>query len=68
MSSLVREGDAVHAGMAIGDTIIAVNGRSVTDYSLEEEYYINEQPRQVIDLIAPDGQKKQVSLEAKLRW
>ena len=68
VSSLVRERDAVNAGMAIGDTIIAVNGRSVTDYSWEEEYNIDEQPRQVIDLIGPDGQKKQITLEAKLRW
>ena len=68
VSSLVREGDAVNAGMAIGDTIIAVNGRSVRDYSWEEEYNIDEQPRQVIGLIGPDGQRKQITLEAKLRW
>lgn len=68
VSALVREGDAVSAGMALGDTIVAVNGRNVTDYTWDEEYNIDELPRQTIDLIGTDGQKKRITLEAKLRW
>ena len=68
VSALVREGDAANAGMAIGDTIIAVNGRNVTDYTWEEEYNIDEQPLQVLDLISTNGEKKRITLEAKLRW
>ena len=68
VSALTREGDAVNAGMDFGDTIITVNGRPVDDYSWEEEYNIDEQPRQVLEIIGADGRRKQITLEAKLRW
>ena len=68
VSSLERESDAVNAGMALGDTIITVNGRNVKDYTWEEEYHIDEQPSQVLEIIGADGQEKRITLEAKLRW
>lgn len=68
VSSLERGSDAANAGMALGDTIITVNGRNVKDYTWEEEYNINEQPNQVLEIIGADGQEKRVALEAKLRW
>ena len=68
VSSLERGSDEVKAGMALGDTIITVNGRNVKDYTWEEEYNIDEQPTQVLDIIGADGQEKRITLEAKLRW
>ena len=68
MSILERDGDAVGAGMALGDTIVTVNGRPVTDYSWEEEYDIHWQTEQIIEFVGADGQKKQITLEAKPRW
>lgn len=68
VSSLERESDAAKAGMALGDTIITVNGRNVKDYTWEEEYYIDEQPNQILEIIGTDGQKKRITLKAKLRW
>ena len=68
VSALVRDCDAVGAGMALGDTIVTVNGQPVTDYSWEEEYNIDEQAKHILEIIGADGQKKQITLEAKLRW
>jgi len=68
VSSLERNCDAANAGMALGDTIITVNGRNVKDYTWEEEYYIDEQPTQILEIIGADGQQKHISLEAKMRW
>jgi hypothetical protein len=68
VSSLTREGDAANAGMALGDTIISINGRNVTDYSWEEEWDIDTIPTQVLDIIGTDGQEKHITLEAKLQW
>ncbi|MBR4919487.1 MAG: hypothetical protein IKZ52_09760 [Bacteroidales bacterium] len=68
VSSLERESDAVNAGMALGDTIITVNGRNVKDYTWEEEYHIDEQPSQVLEIIDADGQEKRITLESKMRW
>jgi predicted metalloprotease with PDZ domain len=65
---LTREGDAVKAGMELGDTIIAVNGKNVTEYSWEEEYNIDNLPNIVLDVIGVDGKEKQISLESKERW
>jgi C-terminal processing protease CtpA/Prc len=64
----VRDCDAVGAGMALGDTIVTINGRPVTDYSWEEEYNIDEQAKHILEIIGADSQKKQITLEAKLRW
>lgn len=68
VSSLERGSDAANAGMALGDTIITVNGRSVKDYTWEEEYHIDEQPNQVLGIIGADGLEKRITLEAKMRW
>lgn len=68
VSGLIREGDATNAGMALGDTIISINGRDVTDYSWEEEWDIDTIPLQVLDIIGSDGIKKRITLEAKLLW
>lgn len=68
VSCLTREGDAVKAGMELGDTIIAVNGKNVTEYSWEEEYNIDNLPNIVLDVIGVDGKEKQISLESKERW
>ena len=68
VSYLTRDGDAVNAGMELGDTIIAVNGKNVTEYSWEEEYNIDNLPNIVLDVIGVDGKERQISLESKERW
>jgi C-terminal processing protease CtpA/Prc len=65
---LYRDGEAANAGMALGDTIKAVNGRPVSDYSWEEEHNLSDTPRQVLDIAGTDGQEKRIVLEAKLLW
>ena len=54
--------------MALGDTIVSINGRNVTDYSWEEEWDIDTIPMQALDIIGADGQKKHLTLEAKQWW
>ena len=68
VSWLERDGDAVNAGMTLGDIITAVNGKSVTDYSWDEEEAVAEEPKQIIEITRADGSKKQIVLEAKKRW
>ncbi len=68
VSWLERDGDAVNAGMALGDIITAVNGKSVTDYSWNEEEALDDAPKQTIEITRADGSKIQIVLEAKKRW
>ena len=68
VSGLVRDGDAVKAGMEIGNTITAINGKNVSEYSWDEEYALSHAPKQTITLTTPHGQQKQITLEAKERW
>ena len=68
VSGLIRAGDAVSAGMALGDTIISINGRNVTDYSWDEEWDIDTIPMQVLDIIGIDGSEKRITIAAKRLW
>lgn len=68
VSGLTRDGDAVKAGMELGDTIIIVNGRNVTDYTWEEEYDIDNLPQVHLGIVGSDGKSKQITLESKERW
>lgn len=68
VSGLVRDGDAVKAGMELGDTITAINGKDVSDYSWDEEYDILYAPKQIITLTTSHNQQKQIILEAKEQW
>jgi C-terminal processing protease CtpA/Prc len=68
VSSLTRDGDAVNAGMELGDTIIAVNGRNVADYTWDEEYDIDKLPKLHLDIVGADGKEKHITLESKERW
>ena len=65
---MTREGDAVKAGMELGDTIIAVNGRNVSNYTWDEEYDIDNNPRLHLDVIGTNGKEKHIILESKERW
>lgn len=68
VSSLVRDGDAVKAGMELGDTITTVNGKSVSEYSWDEEDALHRTPKQVLTIATANGQEKQITLEAKEQW
>ena len=68
VSRLTRESDAVKAGMELGDTIIAVNGRNVADYTWEEEYDIGNLPKLHLDIIGAKGNEKRITLESKEWW
>ena len=68
VSSLVRGGDAVQAGMELGDTIIAINGKNVSEYTWDEEYDLFKIPKQVLTITAANGKEKHITLEAKERW
>ena len=68
VSSLIRGGDAVKAGMEIGDTITAINGKNVSEYSWDEEYVIFRTPKQILTITKANGQEKQITLEAKEQW
>jgi hypothetical protein len=68
VSSRVRGGDAVKAGIEIGDTITAINGKNVSEYSWDEEYDIPHTPKQILTIITAKGQEKQITLEAKEQW
>ena len=68
VSSLVRDGDAVKAGMELGDTITAVNGQSVSEYSWDEEDNLCHTPKQILTIATDNGQEKQITLEAKEQW
>lgn len=68
VSALYRDGDAANAGMALGDTIKAINGRPVTDYSWEQEYYLFDAPRMVLNIACANGEEKRIELEAKKMW
>lgn len=68
VSSLVRDGDAKRAGMEIGDTIVAVNGKPAKDFTWAEEENIGDVPHQTLDIRGLDGKAKHVKLEARERW
>ena len=68
MSSLVRGGDAIRAGMEIGDTIVAVNGKPTKTFTWDEEENIIDEPKQTLDIRGLNGKVKHVKLEAKERW
>ena len=68
VSSLVRDGDAIRAGMELGDTITAINGKNVSEYSWDEEENLDHTPKQTITIVTSNGQEKQITLEAKERW
>ena len=68
VSCLTRNGDAVRAGMELGDTIVAVNGKDVRAYTWDEEDNINKTPKHTLDIISSNGIKKSLSLEARKRW
>ena len=68
VSGLIRGGDAVKAGMEIGDTITAINGKNVSEYSWDEEYALSHTPKQIITLTTANGQQKQITPEAKEQW
>ena len=68
VSSLVRDGDAKRAGMEIGDTIVAVNGKPAKDFTWDEEENIGDVPHQTLDIRGLDGKAKHVKLEARERW
>ena len=68
VSTLVREGDAALAGIALGDIILSVNGKNVEDYSWEEEWHVDEVPQQELTIIGPDNKEKKIRLKAKNRW
>lgn len=68
VSALYRDGDAANAGMALGDTIKAVNGRPVTNYTWDEEYYLYDTPKQVLEIVGANGEEKRIELEAKEMW
>ena len=65
---MTREGDAVKAGMELGDTIIAVNGRNVSNYTWDEEYDIDRTPTLHLDVLGTNGKEKHITLESKERW
>ena len=68
VSSLVRDGDAIMAGMELGDTITAVNGRSVSEYSWDEKDNLHLTPKQILTIVTANGQERQITLEAKEQW
>ena len=68
VSSLVRGGDAIRAGMEIGDTIVAVNGKPTKTFTWDEEENIIDEPKQTLDIRGLNGKVKHVKLEAKERW
>ena len=68
VSSLVRDGEAVKAGLQLGDTITTVNGQSVSEYSWDEEDNLHRTPKQILTIVTANGQEKQITLEAKEQW
>lgn len=68
VSSMNRSSEAKEAGMEIGDTITAINGRDVRDYTWDEEYSLKKLPRHELDIVTPTGQKKHLTLESKEYW
>lgn len=68
VSGLVRGGDAVKAGMEIGDTITALNGKNVSEYSWDEECDIYHVPKQILTITSANCHQKQINLEAKGQW
>ena len=68
VSGLIRGGDAVKVGMELGDTIIGINGKDVSEYSWDEEYDLLHFPQQVLIIITSNGQEKRITLEAKQQW
>ena len=68
VSHMIREGQAVSAGLAIGDTIIAVNGRDVNDYTWDEEDALEKAPQHQLDIITATGSRKHIVLESKEYW
>lgn len=68
ISALIREGDAVKASIEIGDTITAINGKNVSEYSWDDEYDIYHTPKQVLTITTANGMEKRITLEAKEQW
>uniref|UniRef100_A0AB33IWR8 PDZ domain-containing protein n=1 Tax=Prevotella sp. GTC17254 TaxID=3236794 RepID=A0AB33IWR8_9BACT len=68
VSSLVRDGDALKAGIEIGDTIMAINHKPVKDFTWDEEWAADDMPTQEIELRGKSGQLKHIFLEAKTYW
>lgn len=68
VSTMYRSSEAQQAGVEIGDTITTINGRDVKDYSWDEEYELRRAPRHELDIVARQGRKKHVVLEAKEYW
>ena len=68
VSWLVRDGDAIKAGIELGDTITAVNGQSVSEYSWDEEENLHHMPKQILTIATANGLEKQITLEAKEQW
>ncbi|PTL27200.1 hypothetical protein C3V39_09360 [Prevotella sp. oral taxon 820] len=68
VSSLVRDGDAAKAGMELGDTIVAVNGKPAKAFTWDEEENVDDVPVQILDIKGVDGKAKRVKLEARERW
>ena len=54
--------------MELGDTIIAVNGQCVSEYSWDEEDNLHDSPKQILTIATAKGQEKQITLEAKEQW
>ena len=68
VNSLIHDGDAACGGMELGDTITAINGRNVANYTWEEELRIYEKPVQVLDIKGRGGEIKHVVLEKRADW
>lgn len=68
VSSLVRGGDASKAGLELGDTITAINGKHVSEYTWDDEYSLNHLTRQILTVRGAQGKEKRIVLAAKERW
>lgn len=56
------------AGPQLGDIIVSVNGRSVADFTWDEEMNVDKLPSQTLVVAGSDGRTKTIKLEAKERW
>lgn len=65
VSSLAREGEAVKAGMALGDTIVNVNGKGIKTMTWEEEILFNKNAVNSLVIKGVNGVIKRITLNAK---